>query len=66
MSHRSNATVSSRDPAAAIFLYLIRVSMSLCGGYCDATIEMAQLPTLLKYARVHVYTLCVRFSLVLG
>lgn len=34
--------------------------MSLCGAYCDATIEMAQLPTLLKYARVPVCTLCVR------
>lgn len=50
---------------ANIFLYLIWVSVSLCGGYCDATIEMAQLPTLLKYASMHVWTLCPRSSLVM-
>lgn len=57
--HCSTAMVSSREPATAIFLYLIWVAMSLCGAHCDATIEMAQLPTLLKYARrACVHSLC--------
>lgn len=64
-SHHSTAMESSREPAAAIFLYLMSASVSLCGAYCDATIEMAQLPTTAKIcACVPVCALCVRSSLV--